>query len=131
VDAARGTLLSVIDSEHAARIQLLYRQVNDRIHSVGSDVFRIPSDEPLALVCECLDLGCVERIHIPAEDLKRARSSPAHFVVLPGHEAEGYETVLERNQRFVIVTKDEAVVERLRAAAAAADEDTRPEAGLQ
>ena len=112
----------MLDSEQAARIQLLYRQVNDRIHAVGSDVFGIPPDEPLTLVCECLDLGCVERIRIPGQDLQRARSSPAHFVVLPGHEAEGFETVLERNLRFVIVTKDEAVVERLRAAAA-------PEAG--
>jgi hypothetical protein len=107
----------VIDSEQAARIQLLYRQVNDRIHSVGSDVFGIPSDEPLELVCECLDLGCVERIRIPAQDLERARSSPSRFVVLPGHEAEGFDTVVERNQRFVIVTKDEEVVERVRGAA--------------
>ena len=122
--ALQDTFLRVIDSEQAARIQLLYRQVNDRIHSVGSGVFGIPSDEPLELVCECLDLACVERIRIPALDLERARSSPAHFVVLPGHEAEGFETVLERNQRFVIVTKDEEVVERVRAAAG-------PEAALQ
>jgi hypothetical protein len=106
----------LIDLEQAARVQLLYRQVNDRIHSVGSDVFGIPPDEPLSLVCECLDLGCVERINISAEDLRRARMSPAHFVVLPGHEADEFEEVAERNQTFLVVSKDPEVVERLRAA---------------
>jgi hypothetical protein len=111
-----ATVSPVIDLEQAARVQLLYRQVNDRIHSVGSGVFEIPTDEPLSLVCECLDLGCVERISISAEDLRRARSSPAHFVVLPGHEADEFETVAERNQTFIVVSKDPDVVERVRAA---------------
>jgi hypothetical protein len=111
-----ATVSPVIDLEQAARVQLLYRQVNDRIHSVGSGVFGIPTDEPLSLVCECLDLGCVERINISSEDLRRARSSPAHFVVLPGHEADQFETVAERNQTFLVVSKDPDVVERLRAA---------------
>ena len=107
---------TLIDPEQAARVQLLYRQVNDRIYSVGSGVFGIPSDEPLSLVCECLDLGCVQRISISAEDLMRARSSPAHFVVIPGHEAQEFETVAERNPTFHVVTKDAEVVERLREA---------------
>jgi hypothetical protein len=111
-----ATVSPVIDLEQAARVQLLYRQVNDRIHAVGSGVFEIPTDEPLSLVCECLDLGCVERISISAEDLRRARSSPAHFVVLPGHEADEFETVAERNQTFIVVSKDPDVVERVRAA---------------
>ena len=119
----------MIDLEQAARVQLLYRQVNDRIHSVGSDVFGIPSDEPLSLVCECLDLGCVERISISAEDLLRARMSPAHFVVLPGHEAKELETVIERNQTFLVVSKDPDVVERMRAAGL--DEVLNLEAGQE
>jgi hypothetical protein len=106
----------VIDLEQAARVQLLYRQVNDRIYSVGSEVFGIPSDEPLSLVCECLDLGCVERITLSAEELRRARLSPAHFVVLPGHEAGELETVEERNETFLVVSKDADVVARIRAA---------------
>ena len=124
-----ATLSPMIDLEQAARVQLLYRQVNDRIYSVGSDVFGIPSDEPLSLVCECLDLGCVERISIPAEDLMRARLSPAHFVVLPGHQADEFETVTERNQTFLVVSKDPDVVERLRAAGL--DEVPNREAGQE
>ena len=124
-----GTFPPLIDLEQAARVQLLYRQVNDRIHSVGSDVFGIPSDEPLSLVCECLDLGCVERISISAEDLRRARTSPAHFVVLPGHEAGAFESVEERNPTFLVVSKDPDVVERLREAGL--DEVLNQEAGQE
>ena len=111
-----GTFPGLIDLAQAARVQLLYRQVNDRIHSVGSGVFGIPEDEPLSLVCECLDLGCVERISVSAGELGRARASEAHFIVLPGHEADGFETVAERNPTFVVVTKDADVVRRLREA---------------
>ena len=110
------TFASVIDLEQATRVQLLYRQVNERIHSVGSSVFGIPSDEPLSLVCECLDLGCVERISMPAAALDGARKSPAHFIVIPGHEADGFETVAERTPTFLVVTKDADIVERLREA---------------
>jgi hypothetical protein len=111
-----ATVSPVIELEQAARVQLLYRRVNDRIYAVGGGVFGIPTDEPLSLVCACLDLGCVKRINMSAEDLRRARSSPAHFVVLPGHEADEFETVAERNQTFLVVSKDPDVVERLRAA---------------
>jgi hypothetical protein len=110
------TFASVIDLAQAARVQLLYQQVNERIHSVGSSVFGVPPDEPLSLVCECLDLGCVERIGLSAADLERARSSAGSFIVIPGHEAEGFEIVSERNPSFLVVTKDADVVARLREA---------------
>jgi hypothetical protein len=103
----------VTDVEQAARVQLLYRQVNEQIHSVGRDVFDIPPDEALSVVCECLNLGCVDRIQIAARELQRVRSSAAQFVVVPGHEDEAIEAVVERRSSFFVVAKDAAVIERL------------------
>src|SRR5690242_17212327 len=48
-------------AEQAARVQLLYRQVNERIQSVGAGIFGMAADEPLSVVCECLDPSCVRR----------------------------------------------------------------------
>jgi hypothetical protein len=70
-------------------------------------------DEPLSVVCECLDPSCVTRIEISAYDLQRLRSSSAAFVVLPGHEAPEHEEVLERHDGFLVVVKDTALVERM------------------
>jgi hypothetical protein len=103
----------VSDVEQAARVQLLYRQVNEQIHSVGRDVFDIPPDEPLSVVCECLNLSCVDRIQIATRDLQRVRSSAAQFVVVPGHEAEWVEDVVERRPSYFVVAKDAALIERL------------------
>lgn len=101
------------DAEQAARVQLLYRQVNERIQSVGAGIFGMAPDEPLSVVCECLDPSCVTRIEISAYDLQRLRSSSAAFVVLPGHEAPEHEEVLERHDGFLVVVKDTALVERM------------------
>jgi hypothetical protein len=100
-------------AEQAARVQLLYRQVNERIQSVGAGIFGMADDEPLSVVCECLDPSCVRRIGISAYDLQRLRSSPAAFVVLPGHEAPEHEEVLERHDGFLVVLKDTSLVERM------------------
>ena len=101
------------EAEQAARVQLLYRGVNEQIHSVGSDVFEIPPDEPLSVVCECPNIGCVDRIQIAARDLQRVRSSAAQFVVVPGHEADWVEDVVERRPSYFVVAKDAALIERL------------------
>jgi hypothetical protein len=100
-------------AEQAARVQLLYRQVNERIQSVGAGIFGMAADEPLSIVCECLDPSCVKRVEISAYDLGRLRSSPAVFIVLPGHETPENEEVLERHDGFLVVVKDAALVERM------------------
>ena len=100
-------------AEQAARVQLLYRQVNERIQSVGAGIFGMAADEPLSVVCECLDPSCVSRIEISAYELQRLRSSRAAFVVLPGHESAEYEEVLERHDGFFVVLKDTALIERM------------------
>jgi hypothetical protein len=117
--------MRVADAEKVARVQLMYREVNQRIYSIGADVFRLPSDEPLSVVCECLDLSCVERIQIPGRELARARLSPEQFVVRPGHEAEAFEDVLERHAGFLIVAKDKALIERIQAADAIGNDPAR------
>jgi hypothetical protein len=100
----------VVEAAEGVRIQLLFRQVNDRIHTVGTDRFGIASDEPLALVCECATLSCVERLQLPARDLQRARSSAANFVVVPGHESPD-SVIVERQSAYVVVAVDEALLD--------------------
>lgn len=121
----------MLEAERVARVQLLYREVNERIQAVGTGAFGLPSDEPLNVVCECLDTACADRITISARELERARSSASRFIVLPGHEDGDYEEVLERHAGFLIVAKDAALIERLRAEPDAPDSAGGPDTGLQ
>lgn len=110
---AQPATLGRVDAEQVAQAQLLYRDVNERIHSVGTEVFNLPPDEPLSVVCECLDFSCIERMQIPIHELQRARSSPTQFIVVPGHEVGEFEEVLERHARFFIVAKNASVIEQM------------------
>jgi hypothetical protein len=97
------------------RAELLFREVNERIRSVATGLFAIGAGEELGLVCECARLGCSERIALAPEAYARVRESPARFLVLPGHEEAGVETVVERNPSYLVVEKDPELVERLTA----------------
>jgi len=86
-----------------ARNQRLLREVNDRIaelaewNEAGVSLF----------VCECSDLGCADAaLEIDAAEYARIRADESHFVVLPGHERPA-QRVVERNDRFVVVTNQE------------------------
>jgi hypothetical protein len=121
----------MLEAERVARVQLLYREVNERIQAVGTGAFGLPSDEPLNVVCECLDASCADRITVSARELEQARSSPARFIVLPGHEDVDYEEVLARHAGFLIVAKDEELIARLRAEPDAAASTSGRKPGLQ
>jgi hypothetical protein len=86
-------------------VQLLYREVNEQIRSVGTGLFAIAADEELELICECLRLGCTERIALTPADYERVRERPARFVVLPGHEEDELEYVVERHPSYLVVEK--------------------------
>ena len=94
--------------ERAERIGLneaVFREVNERISGLA-DQFGL-EEEPLDLVCECGDPGCVERISISRKEYEQLRANPTHFAVFPGHELLDFEDVVERNRTYDVVRKHE------------------------
>lgn len=65
--------------------------------------------------CECARLGCNRVIELTVPDYERVRADPRRFVVLPGHEREEAETVVERRPGYVVVEKIEGAGERAEA----------------
>ena len=82
-----------------ARNQALFREVNQRIRAIGSQ-FLVPP--PLELVCECGDGSCSERLDIGVKEYEAIRKSDDLFVVLPGHQPDGVESVRERGCGYVV-----------------------------
>ena len=62
--------------------------------------------------CECAALGCNRLIELTASEYEHVRAQPRRFVVVPGHEREEIETVVETRPGYVVVEKIEEAGER-------------------
>jgi hypothetical protein len=85
--------------------EALFREVNERIHEVGENLQVLPDDELLDFQCECGRPECEDTLSMTPAEYRHVRSDNDRFAVLPGHEDEKLERVMERTERFVVVDK--------------------------
>ena len=91
--------------ERAAAAEVNGRRVNEAIErgtrTTGTAIF----------VCECGNLGCNATVELSVDEYEGVRSSFERFLVLPGHEIEEIEDVVERHPSYLVVAKrdDEAM----------------------
>jgi hypothetical protein len=90
------------EPEHAVRLQLMFREVNDRIAEVRREL--AAGNAPTSFVCECSRRHCVDAVELTLEQYEEVRRRDGWFVVLAGHELET-EQVAGRRGGFVIVEK--------------------------
>jgi hypothetical protein len=98
-----------IDAEKIARNEALFREVNERIAETAE---RFDADET-RFVCECADPACTERVDATLEEYERVRKDGATFLLVPGHEDERVENVVEVEDDHAVVEKQHPVVEPL------------------
>ena len=91
--------------ERIATNEALLREVNERIHDVGSGLQVLPDDGELDFRCECGRPECDVYVHMLASDYQRVRADNDRFVVVPGHENAQIERVVERSKGYVVVDK--------------------------
>src|SRR4051812_15352648 len=82
----------------AATNQSLFRDVNEGIEELATGSFA-------SFVCECMQEGCDERVHLTVDEYEEIRAHPNRFFVLDGHDVPAVERVLERTDRYVVVEK--------------------------
>jgi hypothetical protein len=89
-------------AERQGRNESLFREVNERIAELNQ-TFQIEGRSEF--LCECSQEECKEPVAISIEEYEAVRRSPTRFFVLPGHEDEGVERVVERSERYIVVEK--------------------------
>lgn len=89
--------------ERIAANEAMCRQVNEAIQR-GRD-WPGEQDAPVAFRCECARIGCNQLVELTIRDYEQVRANPRWFIVAPGHEQAGAETVVQAAQRFRIVEK--------------------------
>lgn len=85
----------------AALAEINGRRVNEAIE---------PRDRPAGtavFVCECGRIPCGETVEIPVAEYEEVRTGFDRFLVVPGHEIEEVDEVVERRGDFLIVVKRE------------------------
>lgn len=97
----------------AAAAEINGRQVNEAIEPRGRP------EGTAVFVCECGHLGCSETVEIPVVEYEEVRTDFDRFLVVPGHEIEEVDEVVERRRGYLVVIKVEPDA---RAMARASDE---------
>jgi hypothetical protein len=89
--------------ERAAQNELVFRAVNEQIVKM-TDRFRAQLSD-IDIVCECANTTCVGTIRIEEGEFAKIERTEGTFLVLPGHEDESVEQVVERRETYVVVWK--------------------------
>lgn len=106
--------------DRIARNEVLHREVNERVRQVEQSLTARGVVEPLEegeYFCECGLDDCAEKVRVRIEEYEQVRSHPARFFVMSDHVIADVETVVARNERFVVVEKHEGEDVLARAAA--------------
>jgi hypothetical protein len=94
------------DKVKRARTEALFRDVNERI-AESAERFDATSTQ---FVCECADPTCAHRVEATLHEYEHVRSDGATFLLVPGHEHDDIERVVERRHGFYVVEKVQRTV---------------------
>jgi hypothetical protein len=94
----------VTEKTRAAAGEAIFRDVNERVVEIDR-AHGVPAGDLASFLCECADTGCLDRVALTTATYERVRSQSTWFVLLPGHEREDVERVVERGDDYVVVEK--------------------------
>ena len=88
-------------AENQRRFRLANEHIDRARVELGFDGDAVP------FLCECPDRSCTDLLPLTPVEYAHARAGRDRFILLPGHVPED-EDVVERNNRYVVTTKNEA-----------------------
>jgi hypothetical protein len=88
--------------ERIARNEATFRRINEDIER-GRDT---EDDATLiGFICECGQIDCSRLIELTPAEYEHVRSDPCRFAIVNGHEIPAVESVIERHDRYAVVSK--------------------------
>jgi hypothetical protein len=89
------------EAEKIARTESVFREVNEGIAETAE---RLNATET-EFICECADPSCTDRIDATLDEYQEAREQGTTFLLVPGHEDERVEAVVEASHDHSLVEK--------------------------
>jgi hypothetical protein len=93
--------------ERAARLatnESRFREINERVEHDLEPILDA-EDERLSFVCECGQRRCAQNLELSVAEYEAVRRDARRFAVVPGHEIEDVEDVVERHDRYFVIQK--------------------------
>lgn len=86
-----------------AEHEISFREINERL---ATDVRGVSPDHArVEFVCECGVITCTDSVSLTLAEYDAVRGDGAQFAVLPGHEIEDAEDVVQRAGGYFVVCK--------------------------
>jgi hypothetical protein len=96
--------------ERQARNEGLMRTVNDEIAALDKRADWAAPGQQFEFQCECgMTRGCEGRVLMTLDEYERVRRQRDRFALVPGHQTDEIEDVVEEEDRYVIVDKRDEV----------------------
>jgi hypothetical protein len=102
--------------DRLASNESVFREINEAIER---GQWPGEEDASVRFRCECAQLGCNELLEASVHEYERVRAHGRRFLVVPGHERDDVEVVVETRPGHLVVEK------RGQAGATAAETDPR------
>lgn len=96
--------------QRLAENEILFREVNERIQELQAGAW---GNHEIDFMCECADAACTAVLTLTPAEYEELRSNSRRFAVLPGHEVEDVERVVETHSRYLVVEKNLETVRRV------------------
>jgi hypothetical protein len=87
--------------QRAARNEAAFRRLNENLAEV------LPADarQTAGYVCECATADCRRIIDLTMDEYRAVRTDKMRFFVVPGHERNDVEDVVETHEHYLVVRK--------------------------
>jgi len=91
----------VSGGERRALNENVFREMNERLERLGEEF----GEGVIDFLCECADPGCSASLSVPLSVYEVVRDRPRQFLVVPGHEREAVEQVVEEHPDYFVIEK--------------------------
>jgi hypothetical protein len=88
-----------------AENEALFRDLNEEVGVVAHAFSTGGEDRTFDFLCECGDATCATAVAITLEAYEALRRSPVRFFVVPGHQSDDVEVVVEAHENYLVVEK--------------------------
>jgi hypothetical protein len=83
----------------------LFRTANERLRERAEDI--VEPGQSIPFLCECIDETCMVRLDLTVDEYAKVRADDEWFVIAPGHPRLEDERIVEKGDRFLIVSKED------------------------
>jgi hypothetical protein len=92
-------------TERAARNEAAFRRLNENLAEALPDGSR----HTAGYLCECSTADCRRIVDLTMDDYQAVRADKMTFFLVPGHERDDVEDVVETHPHYFVVRKHEKV----------------------